>query len=45
MCGIQLKDSKRVKYFVMLTLHETIDQLSVAKCVLVWPCVEEGIRS
>ena len=40
MCGVQLKDRKRSKDLI-LGLDETIDQLAIAKCLLVWSCVEE----
>ena len=41
MCGVQLKDRKRsTELMFMLGLNETIDQLAMAKCLLVWLCIE-----
>ena len=42
MCGVQLKDIKRsTDLMLMLGLNETMDQLAIANCSLVWLCVEE----
>ena len=42
MCGVQLNDGDRsMDLMFMLGLSETIDQLSMAQCSLVWLCVEE----
>ena len=41
MCGIQLKDRKRSTDLIfILDLNETIDQLAMANCSLVWSCVD-----
>ena len=40
MLGVQLKDIKRsTDLMFTLGLSETIDQMAMAKCWLVWPCV------
>ena len=42
MCVVQLKDRRRsADLMFMLGLKETIYQLTIANCSLVWSCVEE----
>ena len=54
MCRVQLKDRKRAKYLMlMLGLNETIGQLALANCELVWlyfhergwSCLAKGIEA
>ena len=45
MCGVQLTHSKRsTDLMFVLVISEAIDQLAMAKCSLVWSCLEKGIR-
>ena len=45
MCGVLLKDRNRsTDLILMLDLNETIDKLAIAQCLLVWSCLEKGIR-
>ena len=43
-CGVQLKDVKRVKHLMSIfDLNKTMDKLAIASRVcFIWPCLEEG---